>query len=59
MIPSINKELESYDNQKNSHICKQRLTLNTQMIKKIVKLEIIVIIHTNTEVLHIEYVFKI
>ena len=59
MIPLINKELESYDNQKSSHICKQRLTLNTQMIKKILKLEIIVIIHINTEVLHIAYVFKL
>ena len=59
MIPLIKKELESCDNQKDSHICKKRLALNTQMIKKIVKLEVIVIIHINTEVLHIEYVFKI
>ena len=42
---------ESYGNAKSLHICKEKFENNN--LKDIVKLEIIVIIQQNTEVLHI------
>ena len=53
-----NKQQEVYENAKNCYICKEKINIkvNLSKIKNIVKLEIIVIIRVNTEVLRIVYV---
>ena len=51
------KELQkSYENAKICYICKKKLKINICKIKNIVKLEILVIIQEDIEVLHIAYV---
>ena len=47
---------QSYKNQKSVTFVKKNLKINISKIKNIVKVEIIVIILGNTEVLHIGYV---
>ena len=56
-IKLITKEQEeSYENNKICYICKKKLKINIWKIKNIEKLEIIVIIQENIEVLCIVYV---
>ena len=50
------EQQESYENAKIWYICKENLKINIWKIKNIIKLEIIVIIQWNIEVLHIAYV---
>ena len=52
IIPLTNEEYESYFNQRIHHIC---LSINTLMMKNIVKLNTIVMTHINTEVFYIIY----
>ena len=49
---------KSDDNAKVCYICKKNLKINMWKIKTIVKLEIIVIIQGNIELLHIAYVIQ-
>ena len=53
MIPLRDEEKESYENQKICHICKKEFCTdkNNKEFKKLQKLEIIVIIQENIEVL--------
>ena len=51
-----NEQQETYENTKICYICKKRLKMNVLKIKNIAKLQIIVIIQVNIEVLHIAYV---
>ena len=55
----IKEQHQSYKNGKVCYICKEKLKINMCKIKNIVKLEIIVIIQGNIEILHIAYEFKI
>ena len=56
MIPLTNKELRSYASKTNCHICKKKFEDKCTDHRNIIKLEIIVIIQINTEVLHITHV---
>ena len=53
ITPSTNIQQELYEKTKICNICKKRSNKNTLMIKTIVKLKTLVMILTNTEVLHI------
>ena len=48
------EQQESYENAKICYICKEKIENN---LKNIVKLEVIVIIQKNVEVLYIAYLF--
>ena len=50
------EQQESYENAKICYICKKKLKIYISKIKNIVKLEVIVIIHGNIELLCIAYV---
>ena len=51
-----NEQQNSYQNKKYTIFVKKNLKINMLQIKGIVKLENIVIIHENIEVLHLVYV---
>ena len=50
------EQQKSYENAKISYICKKKLKINMQKVKNILKLETIIIIQQNLEVLRITYV---
>ena len=52
----IEEQQESYENVKGCYICQKVLKIILWKIKNILKLEIVVIIQGNIEMLHIVYV---
>ena len=52
------EQQESYENAKNCYICKKKMKINIWKIENIVKLDIIVSIQENIEVLRIAYVIQ-